>query len=73
MTINERSVEPIEDLSQSLIDRLMFILMQNDTPNLQEIKTRFMMVLNDFQISPKETALVVYTEGKNEYLSLIHI
>ena len=67
MTINERSVEPIEDLSQSLIDRLMFILMQNDTPNLQEIKTRFMMVLNDFQISPKETALVVYTEGKNEY------
>ena len=45
----------------------MFILMQNDTPNLQEIKTRFMMVLNDFQISPKETALVVYTEGKNEY------
>lgn len=45
----------------------MFILMQNDIPNLQEIKTRFMMVLNDFQISPKETALVVCTEGKNEY------
>ena len=45
----------------------MFVLMQNDVPNLQELKSRFVMVLNDFTVSPKETALVVYTEGKNEY------
>lgn len=45
----------------------MFVLMKNDVPDLTDIKTRFQMILNDFQISPKETALVVYTEGKNEY------
>ena len=41
--------------------------MQNDVPNLADIKTRFQVIFNDFQITPKETALVVYTEGKNEY------
>lgn len=65
---NERSVEQIEEqLSNTLLDRLMFILMQNNIPNLQEIKSSFVMAMNDFTISPKETAIVVYTEGKNEY------
>ena len=45
----------------------MFVLMQKDIPDLNDIKSRFQIVLSDYNIGPKETALVVYTEGKNEY------
>ena len=58
----------IEDnLSKALLDRLMFILMQNDIPNMQDMRSQFALVLNDYKINPKETALVVYTGGKNEF------
>lgn len=45
----------------------MFVLMQNGTADLTEIKNRYTVILGDYQISPQETALTVYTEGKNEW------
>lgn len=56
-----------EDLRTSALERLLFVLMQRDVPNLPEIKNRFQIILDDYKVEPKETALVVYTEGKNEY------
>ena len=57
-----------EDLSKALLDRLMFVLMKEETPNLDALKSRFTIILNDYKVEPKEEALVVWTEGKNEYL-----
>lgn len=45
----------------------MFVLMTREVPNLPEIKSRFQIIMDDYKVEPKETALVVYTEGKNEY------
>lgn len=56
-----------EDMSSDLMDRLLYILMEKEVPDLSVIKSRFAMILNDYAIEPKETALTVYTEGKNEY------
>lgn len=57
----------MEELSNTLLDRLMYVLMSNDVPDLPGIKARFVAIMADYQINPKETAMVVYTEGKNEY------
>lgn len=56
-----------ENLSSAMLDRLMYVLMEKDVPGLGEIKSRYAMILNDYKIEPKETALTVYTEGKNEH------
>lgn len=55
-----------EDLSKVALDRLMFVLVQMDVQQIPEIRARFSLILNDYQISAKEEALVIYTEGKNE-------
>ena len=57
----------MDALSSTLLDRLMYVLMSNDIPDLPGIKARFVTIMADYQINPKETALAVYTEGKNEY------
>ena len=56
-----------ENLSASMLDRLMYVLMERDVPYLNELRGRFSMILNDYKIEPKEQAMVVFTEGKNEY------
>lgn len=56
-----------EDLSAAMLDRLMFVLMKHEIPALQELRGQFTVILNDYRIEPKEQAMVVYTEGKNEY------
>ena len=56
-----------EDLSMAMLDRLMFVLMKEDVPELDSIRNRFVVILNDYKVSPKEEALTVWTEGKNDY------
>lgn len=56
-----------DNLSAAMLDRLMFVLLERDIPNLNEIRGRFTAILHDYIVGPKEEAMVVYTEGKNEY------
>lgn len=56
-----------EDLRGSMLERLMFVLMRRGIPDLPDIKNRFQIILDEYKVEPKETAMVVYTEGKNEY------
>lgn len=56
-----------EQLADSLMDRLIFVLMEQDVPNLDDIRSRYTIILNDYQVEQKETALAVWTEGKNEW------
>lgn len=55
------------DLSSVLLSRLMYPLVEAEIPNLSDIKAKFSMILGAYKIEPKEEALVVWTEGKNEY------
>lgn len=55
------------DLRETLLSRLMLTLMDTDTNNLPEIKRKISVILSDFKIEAKEEALVVWTEGKNDY------
>lgn len=55
-----------ENCSADLLERLLFALMKDGAEDLSAVKSRFTVILSDYQISPKETALVVWTEGKNE-------
>lgn len=55
-----------KNLSADLLERLLFALMKDGAEDLSAVKSRFAVILNDYRISPKETALVVWTEGKNE-------
>lgn len=56
-----------EKLADKLLDRILMMLMPYDQIDLQRIKAKLTIVLDDYKISPKEEALVVYTEGKNDY------
>lgn len=56
-----------DNLNAAMLDRLMFVLLELGIPYMQEIRGRFAMILNDYIVGPKEEAMVVYTEGKNEY------
>ncbi len=55
-----------DSATKDVLDRLLSVLVQMDVGNLPEIRSRFALVLSNYQIGPKEEALVVYTEGKNE-------
>lgn len=55
-----------DNATKDVLDRLLSVLVQMDVGNLPEIRSRFALVLSNYQIGPKEEALVVYTEGKNE-------
>lgn len=55
------------DLENDMLNRLMFVLMRENVPDLDGIRNRFVVILNDYRVEPKEEAMVVWTEGKNEY------
>lgn len=55
------------ELSAVLMDRIMFALMESGVSDLNKIKTKLTVIMSDYRIEPKEEALVVWTEGKNEY------
>lgn len=55
-----------DNLEMTLLDRLMFALIQRDIPQAPDLRAAFALIINDYHIGPKETALVVYTEGKND-------
>lgn len=55
-------------LAESLQDRIMMMLMGQNPQgvDLQWIQSKLHVILADYRIEPKQEALVVYTEGKNE-------
>lgn len=56
-----------EKLADKLLDRILMALMPYDQIDVERIKAKLTVVLDDYQICPKQEALVVYTEGKNDY------
>ena len=56
-----------EKLADKLLDRILMVLMPYDQIDVERIKARLTVVLDDYQICPKQEALAVYTEGKNDY------
>lgn len=56
-----------EKLADKLLDRILMVLMPYDQIAVERIKAKLTVVLDDYQICPKQEALVVYTEGKNDY------
>ena len=57
----------MEDLSNALYNRILYALMEKDIEDLNEIGAKIRTILFDYRIEPKEEALTVWTEGKNEY------
>ena len=55
------------DLRGMLMNRLMFALMEAGITDLNAMKAKLTVILADYKIEPKEEALIVWTEGKNEY------
>lgn len=55
-----------EQLSSLMLDRMIYVLMEKEVPELDYIKNRFQIIMDDYKIEPKEKALIVYTEGKND-------
>lgn len=58
-----------EKLADKLLDRILMVLMPYDQIDVERIKAKLTVVLDDYQICPKQEALVVYTEGKKRLLS----
>lgn len=56
-----------EKLADKLLDRILMVLMPYDQIDVERIKAKLTVILDDYQICPKQEALVVYTEGKNDY------
>jgi len=59
-------VNNTEDLHEKLLDRLMLTLLKVNCPELEKVKLNFSVILDSYNIKPKEKALAVYTGGKNE-------
>lgn len=55
----------VGDLRRELTDRICFILSGYDVP-IQEVRSKLILILNDFDITPSEKALTVYSAGKNQ-------
>lgn len=49
------------------MNRLMFALMEAGITDLNAMKAKLTVILADYKIEPKEAALIVWTEGKNEH------
>ena len=60
-------MEEAEVVNASLLDQLMFALMAEGVEALSGVRDRFTIILQDYQVAKKSTALTVYTEGKNEF------
>lgn len=56
----------MENLCDSLKSRIMF-LMQEYNINLEQAQRDLTIILEDYEIQPKENSITVYTEGKNDY------
>jgi len=54
-----------ENLSEAMMERILIAALSLDV-NLYDFRNKLQIIFNDYVISPKETAMVVYTEGKNE-------
>lgn len=55
------------DLSRDVIDRILLVLSQEEKFDLQKIKNKLVLIFSNYTVGPKENAIVVYTEGKNDY------
>ena len=55
-----------EELRETLLDRLMLALLKVECPELDKVKLHFSVILESYDIQPKEKALAIYTGGKNE-------
>lgn len=55
-------------IESQLLDRIMFLLVKKEPLDLAGMKSKLMIILSDYNIGPKETALAVCTQGKNEIL-----
>ena len=53
-----------DDMERALLERLMFVLMKQDVPNLDGIKNQFTLILSNYNVSAKEEAIAIWTEGK---------
>ena len=58
--------EITEELQEKLLDRLMLALLKVDCPELEKVKLNFSVILDSYDIRPKEKAVAIYTGGKNE-------
>lgn len=56
----------MENLCDSLKSRIM-LLMQEYNINLEQAQRDLTIILEDYEIQPKENSITVYTEGKNDY------
>lgn len=56
----------MKDLSESLADRLMMWAMKYDI-DLQDAQRTLAIVLKDYDVKPKEKALTIYSEGRNQF------
>lgn len=54
-------------LTEKLIDRLLDVYIQSDS-DLQIVKSQLEIILYDYDIRPKETAIVPYGKTRNEVL-----
>ena len=52
-----------EKLADKLLDRILMVLMPYGQFDVESIKAKLTVVLDDYQICPKQEALVVYAEG----------
>lgn len=55
------------DLSENLLERLIVVCMSMGL-DPGEVKEQYIMILNDYEIRPKENAIAIITEGRNEML-----
>ena len=55
------------DLRGMLLNRLVFAMMEAGVTDLNSMKAKLTVILADYKIEPKEEAMIVWTEGKNEY------
>lgn len=54
-------------LTEKLIDRLLDVYIQSDS-DLQIVKSQLEIILYDYDVRPKETAIAPYGKTRNEVL-----
>lgn len=58
------------ELAEKLQDRIIMLMLKQcpGSIDLEMVKSKLNVILNDYRIEPKQEALTIYTEGKNEIL-----
>ena len=54
----------MENLQEKLLDRIMYELVKVGCPELEKLKLHFGIILDGYNIQPKEKAVAIYTGGK---------